>query len=103
MWEAAAGLRNAARTAPLVFGVVQYMGTVTPVEGRSMQPTLNANAPMARDAVFIDRLFAQSYERGDVVVLQKSSEEARLLSTAVQRWSCETGPAPVHDYCVITR
>jgi inner membrane protease subunit 2 len=79
MWEAAAGLRNAARTAPLVFGVVQYMGTVTPVEGRSMQPTLNANAPMARDAVLIDRLFAQSYERGDVVVLHSPTTPSEMV------------------------
>jgi signal peptidase I len=83
MWEAAAGLRNAARTAPLVFGVVQYMGTVTPVEGRSMQPTLNANAPMARDAVLIDRLFAQSYERGDVGVLRSSFRVVDLSSYVI--------------------
>mmetsp|Transcript_22223 Transcript_22223/g.45410 ORF Transcript_22223/g.45410 Transcript_22223/m.45410 type:complete len:191 (+) Transcript_22223:77-649(+) len=73
-----AGLRSAARAAPLVFAFTQYGMTITPVEGRSMQPTLN-NGVGSRDAVCLDRLFAHSYERGDVVVLHSPTDPTEMV------------------------
>ena len=57
--ELIAGLRGAARAAPLVFAFTQYGLTITPVEGRSMQPTLNDGVG-TREAVCLDRLCAHS-------------------------------------------
>jgi inner membrane protease subunit 2 len=76
--ELIAGLRGAARAAPLVFAFTQYGLTVTPVEGRSMQPTLNDGVG-SRDAVCLDRLFAHSYERGDVVVLHSPTDPTEMV------------------------
>ena len=76
--ELIAGLRGAARAAPLVFAFTQYGLTITPVEGRSMQPTLNDGVG-TREAVCLDRLFAHSYERGDVVVLHSPTEPTEMV------------------------
>ena len=76
--ELLAGLRGAARAAPLVFAFTEYGLTVTPVEGRSMQPTLN-DGVSSRDAVCLDRLFAHSYERGDVVVLHSPTDPTEMV------------------------
>ena len=76
--ELLAGLRGAARAAPLVFAFTEYGLTVTPVEGRSMQPTLNEGVS-SRDAVCLDRLFAHSYERGDVVVLHSPTDPTEMV------------------------
>ena len=76
--ELIAGLRGAVRAAPLVFAFTQYGLTVTPVEGRSMQPTLNDGVG-ACDGVCLDRFFAHSYERGDVVVLHSPTEPTEMI------------------------
>ena len=76
--ELLAGLRGAARAAPLVFAFTQYGLTVKTVEGRSMQPTLNDGAGSC-DAVCLDRLFAHSYERGDVVVLHSPTDPTEMV------------------------
>ena len=72
-------LRSAARTAPLVLAVSEYVATITPVEGRSMQPTLNLDNSPGRDAVLIDRMFATWYARGDVLVLSSPIEPSEMV------------------------
>ena len=70
---------SAARTAPLVLAFSEYVATITPVEGRSMQPTLNPGISPGRDAVLIDRMFASWYKRGDVLVLSSPIEPSEMV------------------------
>ena len=72
-------IRSAARTAPLVLAFSEYVATITPVEGRSMQPTLNPGISPGRDAVLIDRMFASWYKRGDVLVLSSPIEPSEMV------------------------
>ncbi|KAL3931417.1 MAG: hypothetical protein SGPRY_001134 [Prymnesium sp.] len=70
---------------PVVLCTTDYIGTVSCVSGRSMQPTFNPRWPESSDVVVIDKLSARRrrFSRGDVVVLRSPRAPSELLTKRI--------------------
>jgi len=78
-------VRRSARWVPVFVCVTDYVGTVSAVSGRSMQPTFNPRWPDSSDVVVLDKwsVRQRKYGRGDVVVLQSPTAPQELLTKRV--------------------
>ncbi|KAL1514833.1 hypothetical protein AB1Y20_003918 [Prymnesium parvum] len=77
--------RRSAPWMPVILCGTDYLGTLSIVSGRSMQPTFNPSWPQSRDVVLLDKWSARrrQYQRGDVVVIQSPCAPRELMTKRV--------------------
>lgn len=77
--------RRSAPWMPVVLCVTDYVGTISVVSGRSMQPTFNPRWPESKDVVLLDKWSGHrhNYRRGDVVVIQSPTSPNELVTKRV--------------------